>query len=163
MKWLLQWRHEARVIRIDRYYHQHYQLFLMKGFLNSCVCVVDVFNRMFNWVVKVVPQPPGAPGTDEACKTFAAVRQDTHILTLGLYTHTVWFLSNPLFLFYLNRSPPKKETVRIYTAPLDMYVHMWGSPDFVWCFVCNLPQWRVLHWKTQKRLQRTGKTSPFTS
>lgn len=26
------------------------------------------FNRMFNWVVKVVPQPPDA-GTDDAAKT----------------------------------------------------------------------------------------------
>nr|XP_046249987.1 cyclic nucleotide-gated cation channel beta-1-like [Scatophagus argus] len=41
---------------------------LLRGSLCVCMCVC-VFNRMFNWVVKVVPQPPEAPGTDEAAKT----------------------------------------------------------------------------------------------
>lgn len=35
---------------------------------------------MFNWVVKVVPQPPDA-GTDDAAKTPDAVRQHTHTHT----------------------------------------------------------------------------------
>ena len=37
----------------------------MKGFWEAYSVCVCVFNRMFNWVVKVVPQLPEAPVADE--------------------------------------------------------------------------------------------------
>ncbi|MEQ2280649.1 hypothetical protein AMECASPLE_022068 [Ameca splendens] len=42
---------------------------------------VYLLSRMFNWVVKVVPQPAEAPGPVEASRTTAAVR-----LLLELFT-----------------------------------------------------------------------------
>ena len=84
--------------------------------LTQCVYMF-VFNRMFNWVVKVVPQPPEALENDEATKTHAAVRQhtNTHIIT-----HTVYFLivsSHSLLLLSIQQyRTPKAERVRVIST-----------------------------------------------
>lgn len=48
-------------------------------------------SRMFNWVVKVVPQPPEAPGSDEAAKTPAAPAVRQHLHKDTHHKHTVCF------------------------------------------------------------------------
>lgn len=71
---------------------------------------------MFNWVVKVVPQPPGA---DED-KNPAAVRQ--HITPQFDPTSTVNFLSDvflSLFSISHRRTPPKAKVLR--TFPYDLH------------------------------------------
>lgn len=56
---------------------------------------VCVFNRMFNWVVKVVPQPPGAEEDKDP-----AVRDH------GTHTGSIPSLSNLPFSYFRSLCPP---------------------------------------------------------
>lgn len=103
-----------------------------------------VLFRMFNWVVKVVPQPAETPEGDEAAKTIGVVSWHTHAFSFSLHTlqsNTLACISLHLSVIYLTGASKEQRRWWLFLTLFIFYIfqpfsmgHMWLNCVYLMSF-----------------------------